>query len=356
LRRRAFLTLASALAMAGCARREPIEFRDGEYLAHDVTGPEPPQGWAGVFSVRVGPGESPPMLGVYRLEGSTLHFRPRFEPDSGLSVFATLSQAGGQPIVRAFAPKVAKPSKDALSVVSISPASDVLPENLLRIYVEFSEPMARGQAYQHLDIVDDGGQAVDHAFVEIDQDLWDPAGRRLTILFDPGRIKRGVKPNLDIGAPLIVGRRYGLVVRKGWQSAAGASLPRDVVKSFMAGPAERRPIVLADWKVAPPKAGSRDPLVIDFGRPLDDALLADCLHLQQHGETVVGKVGVENQATRWTFTPDQPWRAGGHDLIIETRLEDLAGNRIGRAFDVDTIASPQARITRTVERLTFEVD
>jgi hypothetical protein len=40
---------------------------------------------------------------------------------------------------------------------------------------------------------------------------------------------------------------------------------------------------------------------------------------------------------------------------VETSLEDLAGNRIGRAFDVDTVGAPQPRITKATETLTFQV-
>jgi hypothetical protein len=37
----------------------------------------------------------------------------------------------------------------------------------------------------------------------------------------------------------------------------------------------------------------------------------------------------------WHFTPDEPWRAGGYDVVVLSFLEDLAGNRVGRAFEVD---------------------
>ena len=37
----------------------------------------------------------------------------------------------------------------------------------------------------------------------------------------------------------------------------------------------------------------------------------------------------------WTFTPKAPWQAGTHQLVAFAMLEDLAGNRIGRAFEVD---------------------
>jgi len=41
------------------------------------------------------------------------------------------------------------------------------------------------------------------------------------------------------------------------------------------------------------------------------------------------------QETTWTFTPAEPWVAGQHNLLALAMLEDLAGNRIGRAFEVD---------------------
>ena len=48
--------------------------------------------------------------------------------------------------------------------------------------------------------------------------------------------------------------------------------------------------------------------------------------------------------TEWRFTPDRPWSAGSYAIVIRTTLEDLAGNHINRAFDVDTFDP----ITRTV--------
>ena len=35
------------------------------------------------------------------------------------------------------------------------------------------------------------------------------------------------------------------------------------------------------------------------------------------------------------FIPAEPWRPGEYQLLVDTVLEDLAGNHIGRPFDVD---------------------
>ena len=39
--------------------------------------------------------------------------------------------------------------------------------------------------------------------------------------------------------------------------------------------------------------------------------------------------------TRWSFRPTVPWTGGRYEIIALSILEDLAGNQIGRAFEVD---------------------
>ena len=48
-----------------------------------------------------------------------------------------------------------------------------------------------------------------------------------------------------------------------------------------------------------------------------------------------GDVTIEDAETRWMFTPREPWRAGQHQLLALDILEDVAGNQIGKAFEVD---------------------
>jgi hypothetical protein len=44
---------------------------------------------------------------------------------------------------------------------------------------------------------------------------------------------------------------------------------------------------------------------------------------------------IVNAEEKVNFTPAKPWSAGTYKLQIETRLEDLAGNNLGRLFDRD---------------------
>ena len=67
-----------------------------------------------------------------------------------------------------------------------------------------------------------------YEFVEIQQELWDTNNTRLTVLFDPGRIKRGVLPNEQLGPPIVDGKHYTLLIDRGWQDARGVPLARGI--------------------------------------------------------------------------------------------------------------------------------
>jgi hypothetical protein len=73
------------------------------------------------------------------------------------------------------------------------------------------------------------------------------------------------------------------------------------------------------------------------------------------GEMAEGKVSLEDQERRWTFTPDNVWRRGRYQLIIHTAVEDLAGNNIGKPFEVDLFEGVERRLSTTTVRLSFEI-
>jgi hypothetical protein len=64
---------------------------------------------------------------------------------------------------------------------------------------------------------------------------------------------------------------------------------------------------------------------------------------------------VERQETRWIFKPDQAWSPGDYKLEIVSTLEDLAGNKIGKAFDVDVFEQVERQITIESYTLPFTV-
>lgn len=307
---------------------------------------EPVQGWSSVFSVYAGGADSPAMLGNYSVEGGALVFRPQWPLAAGLHVRAVFHPAGLPPVEAGFDTPKAAPAA-ATRIEHVYPSTDTFPANTLKLYIYFSAPMQRGEAWQHIRLVDERGAPVELPFLEIDQELWDPTNTRLTVLFDPGRIKRGLAPLDQVGPNIQEGRRYTLSISRDWQDAAGSPLAAAFSKPFRVVGDEREPVDPTKWRITTPSEGAADPLVVTFPRPLDYALLQHTIKVTG----VAGKVEVTRGETEWRFTPDTPWQAGSHELVVETSLEDVAGNRVGRPFDVDTFRE----VTKQIETPTVSV-
>jgi hypothetical protein len=347
---------ALLLPLAGVAASVSIQLDNGAFKVIGWQASEEPESrWSSIFAVYAGGGATwadvPPVFGTYSLEnGATLTFRPRFSLASGVT-YRAVFRPPGMEVVEATFSQPAVVVAPSTHVLGAYPSTNVLPENELKLYIYFSAPMQRGDVWPKLHLLNQNGKPVELPFVELEQELWDRDQKRLTLLFDPGRIKRGVKPNVDMGPVLLEGQRYTLVVDRELKDGRGAPLTETFRREFTVGPAERRGIDPQQWKITSPKAGTRDPLIIDFDRPMDYALLQDVF--QVTGVEGITSIGATEK--RWSFQPKEPWKSGNHTLSIDMALEDLAGNRIGRPFDVDTIDNPTERITKRVTLLPFRV-
>lgn len=220
-------------------------------------------------------------------------------------------------------------------VTTIYPTSDVLPENLLRLYVHFSTPMRRGQVRESIKLTRENGEQIINPFLNLAIELWDRDERRLTLLLDPGRIKRGVGPNVQVGPPLQRGKRYTLVIGQGMKDYRGKTLDRTFTKSLIIKAPIRLALSPETWITGLPKAMSQEPLVLEFSRIMDRPLLFRSLAvLDADGRAVKGKMTVAENETRWEFIPSSPWQSGPYRLVVSTDLEDVSGNNVRAAFDV----------------------
>jgi hypothetical protein len=306
--------------------------------------------------------QMPPMVGTYRIEASELIFQPRFPLEPGLDYRATFDPTWPPKADRVPTHMTATfrlPKLDATPsthLLQIYPSIDVLPENQLKFYLHFSAPMSRGEAYRRIGLLDEDGQPVVLPFLELDEELWDREGRRLTLLFDPGRIKRGVRPLEEVGPAIEEGKSYTLVIDRNWRDAEGKPLTEGYEKSFRVGAPDRKSPGISSWHLVPPHQGSTEPLIVDFPEPLDQALLLHLLEVtDSDGNTIVGSIGIDRRETRWQFTPQQPWPAGDYLLEVGTTLEDLAGNRVNRLFEVDVFERVEEQVTRETVSLPFKV-
>ena len=57
-------------------------------------------------------------------------------------------------------------------------------------------------------LVDEDGREVVDPFVPLDTEFWNGDRMRYTLFLDPGRVKRGILPNQEMGRALVPGRRY----------------------------------------------------------------------------------------------------------------------------------------------------
>ena len=303
--------------------------------------------WASVFRVAVGAG-APPVLGDYAIDDDAVRFTPAFPLDPGRQYHVTFDSGATR-----LSSTVGLPASTATPstvVARVYPTGDVVPENLLRMYVEFSAPMGRRSGIDHIKVLDHSGKEIRGAVLPLDYEFWSPDHTRFTVFFDPGRVKDGILPNREMGRPLESGRTMTLAISREWRDANGLPLREDFVRRFRVADADAAPLDTSSWHVTAPRSGGRAPLVVTFPEPLDHGLLMRALGVTRDGTPVEGDAAVEAGETRWTFTPRAAWAAATYELLALDILEDLAGNQIGRAFEVDNFdsvdKSPQPKTVR----------
>lgn len=365
-----YIGLLAIALLSGCAQR-PTPVQDGQTSSKPVihvkdqvfvvTG----DGVAKIgnpaehFSVHVmGPGgpSEVAMVGDYAKEKDRLTFKPRYPLDAGVryqAVFRASKQA--EPVIQEIA--LPKPKVESTTVVEhVYPSGSVLPENLLRFYIHFSAPMERGSIYQHVHLIDDKGKEIEMPFLELDEEFWDREQKRFTLFFDPGRIKRGLKPREDLGPALEENRSYRLVIDKNLLDARGAPLKEAHTKPFkVVAPDDLSPDPKT-WKIEPAAAGSSDALTVVFSKPLDHSLLQRLMTvLDADGQRLPGRITVSGEETRWHFQPEKPWSAGAYQVLVKTTLEDRCGNSIERPFEIDVFNAVQKKIESGELKLPFQV-
>ena len=219
-------------------------------------------------------------------------------------------------------------------VTDVYPSGDVLPENVLRFYVHFSVPMAPHLASEFVTLCDASGVSDPAAFMKFKQELWNADRTRLTVLIDPGRIKRSVATNLDLGPALLEGERHALTVDEGWPSADGSSVLPSFSKHFSVIEALREQPDVGRWISRPPRLGTREPLSVTFDRPFDRHLLSEALYVVAiDGQAIDGTPLVGESEMSWSFTPNEPWAASGMHVMVDSALEDVAGNNLRELLD-----------------------
>jgi hypothetical protein len=340
--------------VTGLSSRELSSVRDAHFSTAD---------WQSLLRITVidaGTDPLPPVQGRYAATDSSLTFTPLFpfDPGRGYQVAfdpARLPRPRPLAVVTSVVRLNAIERKPTATVTAVYPSTDVLPENTLRLYIEFSEAMGNTGALNVVRLLDERGREVPIPFLPVQADFWNADHTRYTLFFDPGRVKQGILPNEQLGRPLHAGRRYTLEISADWRDAHGQPLVAAYRHLFRVGPADEQPLTPTNWRIAPPAARTRDPLVVTFPAPLDHGLLARAVGVEgSGGRTIEGDITLEAADAQWVFRPRAAWEPGEYRLVALSILEDPAGNRIGRAFEVEMTRATGAA-TPDAYRIPFKI-
>jgi hypothetical protein len=204
------------------------------------------------------------------------------------------------------------------AIVNVAPSGATVPARLLRLSVTFATPQA-GATVLPAALLRADGAVIPHAL--IDQQLWSPDRRTLTLLIDPGRVKSGLLARAEAGPVMQAGDaialRIGDAVVHRWRVIAGGCVTPDP----------------AAWTLAAPRPGSREALTIGFPGPID-ALSRDLIAVADSRDNRIdGAAMLSDDERRWRFVPLAPWPRGRLQIFVHPRLEDPCGGEPGEPFE-----------------------
>ena len=350
--------LVAALLVAACARRpegsSPEIRLVGDSIV-EVRGVTPavlpdPSKRSNVLRVVVDPltdsaaKDLQPVLGSHEVLNGRLRFKPHFPFAPGIRYRVELDPHGMAEwrVVHRFTIAGAN-AGTTTRIVAVHPTDSILPSNVLRFTIEFSAPMAGGPVLEHIRVLDESGRTVPAVFLEMNEQLWDAERQSVTLLVDPGRIKRGIRSNLELGTPFVAGRRYRLAIDSTLRDASGTPLAAQYRRDLRIGDFDAISPDPAGWTISSPRAGTRDTLRVEFAEPLDHALALRMVRVVDlTGASVPGSVALESHDRVWRFLPATPWLETDVMLRIDRDLEDLAGNSVRRVFDSDRLTGGSA--------------
>ena len=297
--------------------------------------------WVSFFNIKTDL-SNPPVIGSFQVVDKQVVFKPRFLPDPSVTYFvsfsyealnALLNQKMGEGV---FTEKVtfSSPASEKPRVVAISPQLDELPMNVLRIYIHFSSPMSFQNPYEFISIINEKGEELVEPFVIVPEGLWNIDRRRLTLLFHPGRIKRGVGPNMTEGDILSVGQSYQFKINDKWKGSNGQNLEQEFTTTFSVKNPIQEKIRYEEWELKG-QQNHVGQLHIKTKHPLDQALAKRMLFIRKNDGTFLpSKVEFDdayNLRIHWEKQDGDEF-----ELVIDPRLEDICGNTPLNAFDYES--------------------
>lgn len=299
----------------------------------------------------VKPGERFAVLGNFTINGDQIEFESVVPFTRGFTYEVILN---GSMLAEIEIP--VDESIVAPEILTVYPSQDTVPENLLKIFILFSQPMVEGQSLRYITLLKNNLDTLQGTFLDLQPELWNKESTVLTLWLDPGRIKRDLIPNKELGAPLNAHEHYTLHVSTDWKSKEGKSLTAPYSKTFVTSTRDDESPLPDKWIITVPSSGTKQSLQINLNESLDYSLLLDAIRLaDSEGNFITGTITLSQEEKRLHFLPSKNWKAGSYKLRIEGRLEDLAGNNLNRPFDKDLKSKEKQKPHKEIFEREFEI-
>ena len=237
-----------------------------------------------------------------------------------------------------------EPTSQRTRVVAIHPTAEEVPRNLLRFYLHFSSADERRASSPGTCTSSTRAPA---SRCPERSSRWSPSSgtpneRASRCSSIPPRIKRGLAPHREAGYPLREGATIEVVVDAGFADAHGRPLAERVLPPLPRGrrrpPARRARRVGRSEAPAVGHARSARRSLRSPARPRAAPPLPRRGRRRRHARARAGswsrRASGRGRSRRW--------RSGAtrrYALVVDTTLEDLAGNSVARVFDRD-LADP----------------
>lgn len=241
-------------------------------------------------------------------------------------------------------------SYEHMRVETLYPNVTTVPSNFLKWYIQFSKPINPSKIYDHIYLIDRSDSTqVERAVLPLETPLVSDDGMLLTLWIEPGRQKRDLGPNKQLGEVLIAGNTYTLVIDQNLKDYQGIAMNKSFKHTFTVAPPDRVQPTITSWKLQLPSAQTKEPLCIDFQEFLDYGSLQNSLHIRdESGNKFRGTFTVDTDQKGIQFKPLLNWNKRSYIIISKPIIEDMSGNNLERLFDRDiTIETKPPLLERT---------
>lgn len=218
-------------------------------------------------------------------------------------------------------------------VLAVYPTTDSIPVNVLRFYIQFSNPMQEMDILKHIKLTTEEGKNITGVFFENQYELWNKDRTEVTLMVDPGRVKLGLLANNKKGRAFDEGEKYILKIDSLLLDFNEQKLSKSFTKTFIAIKEDSTAPNMGIWQIELPKAKTKEAIAINFKDKIDHISAQSLLKIYLNDKPITGEILVKNGGQEWFFIPDIKWKKGNYKIIANQILEDISANSINQKFD-----------------------